>query len=634
MKTIFPNLLSCVFSAAVVMSAANGYASLKTFSATSAAAWNVAGNWTPSGIPAAGDDVIIPAGTTCNGLGSGPQACASLSVGGTLTLNGYALTVSGATIVSNAATLTISSPAGSKTFGDFTVQSGGVFNGTANGAVGIFTGNVTNNGNWNAYSGGQSETNYFAGVNNVIAGTGVYSNQSSAFSGTYTILPGVQFYLGQNSAGAAHLTGAGALTNQGTIYYHCSPSEGAPGIVTLDCGTPGNTFIWTNVNTTITPKAIAYYNLVLGNLGTSGANLNGSGLAIANNLTLVGLGNISSWPANSAIGGALIYATTASSASTLPAVFSVGAFNQASGKLALPANGTLTVAGTGSAVWTLAGGSLAQNAGSTVKFTGASPGISGAFNNLLIDSTVTTGAASAPFIVTNSLAINAGGSLDLTALTTYVLGDTESVTNSGAIVGNVGASSNSKAKIFIGTDGGYGTNVITGNVTLGTTNSVNFDVNSTAAGANDLLTVGGTLTLNNTVFNLKAPGNGAAIDASADYTLVTAGSISGTPVLKWVAGFVPANTNNYVLVVGSGAIALHNNSVAPSGLPAMSVVNDGKNLTVSWDSTTFAGYSVQCQTNASGIGANWSDTGSGTISPYITPIDPANSSVFFRLAHP
>lgn len=81
----------------------------------------------------------------------------------------------------------------------------------------------------------------------------------------------------------------------------------------------------------------------------------------------------------------------------------------------------------------------------------------------------------------------------------------------------------------------------------------------------------------------------------------------------------------------SGAIIV---SSAPVGAPTLAYAVNNQTLTLSWDSTAFPGYSVQAQTNSSGLGASWSATGSGTVSPYITTINPANRAVFFRLVKP
>jgi hypothetical protein len=69
------------------------------------------------------------------------------------------------------------------------------------------------------------------------------------------------------------------------------------------------------------------------------------------------------------------------------------------------------------------------------------------------------------------------------------------------------------------------------------------------------------------------------------------------------------------------------------GAPTLAVASSGSILTLSWDSVTFPGYHLVAQTNSTGLGANWFDTGSGTTSPYTTPIDPANPAVFFRLSN-
>ena len=81
----------------------------------------------------------------------------------------------------------------------------------------------------------------------------------------------------------------------------------------------------------------------------------------------------------------------------------------------------------------------------------------------------------------------------------------------------------------------------------------------------------------------------------------------------------------------SGSIVV---ASAPVGSPVITYAVNNQTLTLSWDSTTYLGYSVQVQTNSSGLGTSWSATGSGTVSPYVTTINPANPAVFFRLVKP
>ena len=81
----------------------------------------------------------------------------------------------------------------------------------------------------------------------------------------------------------------------------------------------------------------------------------------------------------------------------------------------------------------------------------------------------------------------------------------------------------------------------------------------------------------------------------------------------------------------SGSIAVTGTVL---GSPTLTLSRSGGVLTVSWNSTTFPGYSVQGQTNIAGIHSNWGPTGSGTVSPFSIAINPANPPVFFRLSNP
>jgi hypothetical protein len=69
------------------------------------------------------------------------------------------------------------------------------------------------------------------------------------------------------------------------------------------------------------------------------------------------------------------------------------------------------------------------------------------------------------------------------------------------------------------------------------------------------------------------------------------------------------------------------------GSPTLAYSKNGAMLTLSWDSTNFPGFSVQAQTNRWGLSSKWSPTGSGTVSPFTTSIDPANPAVFYRLSN-
>lgn len=131
--------------------------------------------------------------------------------------------------------------------------------------------------------------------------------------------------------------------------------------------------------------------------------------------------------------------------------------------------------------------------------------------------------------------------------------------------------------------------------------------------------------------NLHVINSGAPPVNGASYQLFNAPSYGGAftsisfPSLSSGLAWTDNTLVNGSITVGHGG----------AGSPVLSFSNSGGLLTLSWDSTTFPGYRVQAQTNSNGIGTNWSSTGSsGTVSPFIITINPANPPVFFRLVNP
>jgi len=92
--------------------------------------------------------------------------------------------------------------------------------------------------------------------------------------------------------------------------------------------------------------------------------------------------------------------------------------------------------------------------------------------------------------------------------------------------------------------------------------------------------------------------------------------------LSWVDNLA---TSGSIAVTGSGG-----------GSPIIIPTLNGNLLTLSWDSTNFPGFSVKAQTNNGGLrpGLPWAPAGSTTNSPFNVTINPANSSVFYRLSNP
>lgn len=569
---------------------------VNALTATNNAAWNTASTWNPNGIPGPSDIAIIPSGKTVTWSGT-PAAIGTILINGT-----FSVSASG-------------------TLGDVWVNTNGNFNVTSSGANLVFGGSLTNFGQMPITSLGSATTYTYSGsgkflagnINNVVASiTGSYNNVGTFVTG----LKGTQ-----NA-----FKGSGSFTNTGVLLLG-SGHNTTPTVGTLDCSPAGNLFIWTNFNGTAALETAAYYDVLIGQQGSSAWNL--SGATINHDLTLTMNAPISTWPASNTIGGKLTYSCISGSASTFPATFSVGAFAQTAGKLIIPAGGTLTVSGNGPSVWTQAGGTLTAGVGGAVKFTGTTPEIGGAaLNNLLLDITATDATAAAPFFVTNNLTIATGASLDVTALPagTYALSATESLFPSGTIKGSVTAVSGSK--IYAGTDGTYATGIITGNLVLAAGSTVNLDINKSALATNDTLGVQGFLTLNNNTFNLKAPSAGATIDTANDYTLVTAATISGTPILHWL--IAPADTN-YTLAVTATAIKLHHGSSQLPVRPTLNYSVNGSVLSFSWDTTNFPGFTLQTQTALNGA---WAPVTNGNVIPVTIQIDAHAAASFFRLSNP
>jgi hypothetical protein len=291
-----------------------------------------------------------------------------------------------------------------------------------------------------------------------------------------------------------------------------------------------------------------------------------------------------------------------------------------SGTLTVGASTTLTLGGT------VTVGTLDASASpNTVTYSGAAQTVKAASYNDLTLSGSSVKTFSSDSTVSGNLAVSSPVRAAINATVT-VTGTT--TVNSGATLSGTGTLNG--AAVVNGTIA-PGPTIST--LTLGSNPTLNgaavMEINRTASPNADSLTIsgnpltyGGTLTVNNLGSALVA-GNTfqlfSATGYSSAFTTVTLPTL--TTNLAW---------NN--TLASNGAISVI--STLPAGTPAINFSNSGGNLTLSWDTGTFPGYTVQAQTNSAGAGlsTNWINTGSG--SPYTVPLDPSNSSVFFRLFHP
>jgi hypothetical protein len=242
------------------------------------------------------------------------------------------------------------------------------------------------------------------------------------------------------------------------------------------------------------------------------------------------------------------------------------------------------------------------------------------------------------YISDNGVTNTIYGGLDLQSGTNWNLG--ASLTNNGLIQGQDYGSIN-----FNGTGTIAGSNAITiptmvvngtyeiGNTITLTTNTpifngtLVFDLANTSqiilqAGAGTALYYNG---------NLNVINSGASTASGTSYTFFTCPNGFGGVFASETFPNLPNGLSWVDNLLTSGSIAITGTVL---GAPSLTLSRSGGSLTLSWDSTTFPGYSVQAQTNRAGLGSSWSSTGSGTVSPYTVTINPANPPVFFRLSNP
>jgi len=211
------------------------------------------------------------------------------------------------------------------------------------------------------------------------------------------------------------------------------------------------------------------------------------------------------------------------------------------------------------------------------------------------------------FVSSPNITVAGGATLDVSAFGSVTLAGNQVLANGGTINGSIYTSSGTE--IHTSPNGGYHTNAITGDLNLATGALTYFDVGTLHNGSNDLVTVGGSLAVDNNVLHLQAPGPTASLQA-ADYVLFTAaGGISGSFAgLVW--DMAPVNAGNFSLVTGANTVTLHYTaSTAPKGggfaSPASAVRNQNVFITVT--ATNGSGGTVNSVTlDASSIGGSTS----------------------------
>ena len=320
--------------------------------------WNTAATWSPIGVPANGDTVIIAGpGTVAVDTTVTQTAAGSVTVSSNATLNATTggttvtfgvltiastgtfttsrvLTILGATDVTGAITL---SGARANTFtGNVTLNSGAVWTNTTT-STQTFSSDFTNNATTFSATGSGGYT--FNGATHVLSGTTVTAIPTVTFTNNYTnsgtllvsgtlTVTGAAIRLTNNGTITAttSLAGTGGLTQGTTGTLNLG---GATTITTLIANAVGNAVNYTGAGQAVdTPAPATYYNLTLSGSGTK---VMPAIVTVANNFTIF-----------SGVGG-----VTAGTSLTVGGNWTeTGPFNQGTGTVTLNGASAQTISGT------------------------------------------------------------------------------------------------------------------------------------------------------------------------------------------------------------------------------------------------------------------------------------------------
>jgi len=366
--------------------------------------------------------------------------------------------------------------------------------------------------------------NTTVGTVNLVGGTLTANNVATAGTSTSrlnfnggTLMAGAAGTLIPAVLTAATVYGGGAIIDDGGNAVTIAQPLLAPagnGVSSIPVATGGAGYLDTPV-VTISGG---------GGVGAS-AVANVSGGAVTS-ITLLSPGTgYATVPTVTLFGGGCSSAATLGTATLAPNV---------SGGLVKVDTGTLTLTGadTYTNLTTVSAGTLALGAGNT--------------------------SATAGYVVTN------GATLDVSAFSPLTLPANQSLSGGGTINGSVATSAG--VGIYPGTAGTVGTLTFNNDLDLSGGGTGYFDITNSAAGGDDLITVGGTLTVNGGALHVHALSGAQPLDATADYVLISDSNgpnISSLPTLIW-DGPKPSNFANYTLQpIGNNLVLHYTPSLAP-----------------------------------------------------------------------
>ncbi len=240
------------------------------------------------------------------------------------------------------------------------------------------------------------------------------------------------------------------------------------------------------------------------------------------------------------------------------------------------------------------------------------------------------------YISDNGVTNTIYGGLDLQTGTNWDMG--ANLTNNGLIQGQGYGSINFNGMgIIAGTNAiTIPTMVVNGSYEIGTTitlttntpifnGTLTFDL----ANTNQIILQPGAGTALYYNGNLNVINSGASTPSGASFILFSCPNGFGGTFAATSFPPLPDGLSWVDNTLVNGSITVFGTII---GAPTLAVSRNGNQLTLSWDTATFSGYTLQAQTNH-GLGSNWSSTGI-TASPYTVTLNPANPAVFYRLSNP
>jgi autotransporter-associated beta strand protein len=144
---------------------------------------------------------------------------------------------------------------------------------------------------------------------------------------------------------------------------------------------------------------------------------------------------------------------------------------------------------------------------------------------------------------------------DVSALSSFTLASGQTLSGLGNVLGSVTAGAGSF--VSAGIPGTLGVNTLNNNLVLASGADCSLALSTTHNANNDQIVVSGSLTANNNVIHLSAPSTSSSLDTTADYVLITAGSISGTFASSPVWDIAPVNPAHYSIVTSGTTVTLH-----------------------------------------------------------------------------